>query len=196
MPRKRSRRGVADYISAFTLFAIVAVAAAWLQHQNREVVTNVVTAVDGDSLRSGDLDIRLVGIDAPEFNQTCRKNQDPYQCGRRSHAFLKELLASSGEATCFGEGHDKFGRLLAECFVEETNLNAAMVASGWAISFGGYERQEANAKHNGLGLWAGEFDTPRDWRAKNAGLIEVEHSLMFRGLWRRFSNWLKRGGDE
>ncbi|HLA03356.1 MAG TPA: thermonuclease family protein, partial [Aestuariivirga sp.] len=31
-----------------------------------------VHVVDGDSLRKGDTDIRLHGIDAPEYRQSCR----------------------------------------------------------------------------------------------------------------------------
>ena len=42
-----------------------------------------VKVIDGDSLRRGDIEIRLSGIDAPEFLQTCQdeNEQDRYdQC--------------------------------------------------------------------------------------------------------------------
>jgi len=34
-----------------------------------------VHVIDGDSLRTGSEEIRLVGIDAPELRQTCRDGQ-------------------------------------------------------------------------------------------------------------------------
>jgi endonuclease YncB( thermonuclease family) len=39
-----------------------------------------------------------------------------------------------------------------------------MVSEGLAVSSGRYWTEEASARHDRLGIWAGDFDAPRDWR--------------------------------
>ena len=52
-----------------------------------------VQVVDGDSLKAGDEQIRLLGIDAPELRQTCRDAQGRgWQCGRAARTRLAELV--------------------------------------------------------------------------------------------------------
>jgi hypothetical protein len=43
-----------------------------------------------------------------------------------------------------------------------------MVEAGWALAYGGYDAAQANARNARKGIWAGEFERPRDWR-QNAG---------------------------
>ena len=45
--------------------------------------------IDGDSLTIGDKEIRLIGIDAPEYNQTCfDDNNSEYDCGQEAYMFF------------------------------------------------------------------------------------------------------------
>jgi endonuclease YncB( thermonuclease family) len=44
-----------------------------------------------------------------------------------------------------------------------------MVLSGMAIAFGGYRSEQARARSERRGLWAGEFQEPHDWRAEHSG---------------------------
>jgi endonuclease YncB( thermonuclease family) len=39
-----------------------------------------------------------------------------------------------------------------------------MVADGMAVSYGGYWREEREAKAARRGIWASEFQVPRQWR--------------------------------
>jgi endonuclease YncB( thermonuclease family) len=39
-----------------------------------------------------------------------------------------------------------------------------MVASGMAVAYGGYNREEAEARAQKRGLWGSDFKLPRDWR--------------------------------
>ncbi len=49
--------------------------------------------VDGDSLRKGGTDIRLYGIDAPEYQQTCRdRDNRDYNCGKQAATELRKLV--------------------------------------------------------------------------------------------------------
>ena len=38
-------------------------------------------SIDGDSLHVGDKEVRLFGIDAPEFDQTCQRASGDWSCG-------------------------------------------------------------------------------------------------------------------
>jgi endonuclease YncB( thermonuclease family) len=130
-------------------------------------LTGVAQAIDGDSLRLGTEELRLKGLDAPEFTQVCTVSGKEFPCGRESRAALRKLL-SSGLVTCIGEGVDRYGRLLSYCRVRGIDINAAMVRDGNAIAFGEYHREEAEAKAAFRGLWAGTFERPQDYRRRNS----------------------------
>ena len=129
-------------------------------------LTAVAVAVDGDSLRLDGQEIRLKGIDAPELHQNCTISGRAVACGRESHAALRRLVTGD-LTTCVGSERDRYGRLLAHCRVRGVDLGAALVRDGRAVAFGAYEREEAEAKARYAGIWAGEFERPRDWRARH-----------------------------
>lgn len=125
-------------------------------------------ASDGDSFRLGEARIRLLGLDAPELAQQCDgADGRPWACGRVARDRLAELL-SRGVVQCRPEDTDQYDRLLATCTVAGDDLGAVMVADGLAISSGRYWTEEANARQGRIGIWAGGFDTPRDWRDEHA----------------------------
>ena len=124
--------------------------------------------VDGDTLWIGDIKIRLHGIDAPEADQICNDvDGTPYNCGKRSTQALTALVASES-VRCEGDSKDRYGRLLAVCYVGEKDLNSAMVSRGWAVAFRKYSQEyiseEQSAKQAKIGMWVGEFQMPWDWR--------------------------------
>lgn len=58
-----------------------------------ERATFSATAIDGDSIRIANEEIRLVGIDAPELFQTCRDERgSEWTCGREAHSLLRSLV--------------------------------------------------------------------------------------------------------
>ena len=126
-------------------------------------ITGTAEVIDGDSLRLGGEEMRLKGIDAPELSQICKVSGRETPCGREARAALRKLTAS-GLVTCVGGERDRYGRLLVACRVRGIDINAAMVRDGQAVAFGGYEREESEAKAAFRGLWAGEFERPKDWR--------------------------------
>jgi endonuclease YncB( thermonuclease family) len=129
-------------------------------------LTGAAQVIDGDSLRLAGEELRLKGIDAPEFNQTCTVSGREIQCGRESRAALRKLT-SSGLVTCLSAELDRYGRLLSYCRVRGIDINAAMVRDGQAIAFGEYYKEEAEAKAAYRGLWAGDFERPQDYRRRN-----------------------------
>lgn len=122
---------------------------------------------DGDSFRLGDDRVRLLGLDAPELSQECTDAAGKaWPCGREARDRMAELLAG-GPVDCRPEDTDQFGRLLATCRVAGRDLGSAMVAEGMATSAGRYFDEEQQARGDRLGIWAGDFDQPRQWRDDN-----------------------------
>ena len=157
------------------LFAGAALFAARMDHFTATDISGQVRVVDGDSLALGKRRLRLKGIDAPELAQRCRKDGYEYGCGTESASYLRGLIGSA-EVVCKGEGIDRYGRDLVRCRAGDVDLNAAMVRSGHAIAFGDYNLAEAEARSARAGLWAGDFETPKQWRTVHGGLDEDLHA--------------------
>ena len=124
--------------------------------------------MDGDTISIDTNVIRLHGIDAPENGQDCKKaNGKKYNCGAKAENKLKELAA--GEVTCTGSARDNFDRLIAVCTNGETEINSSMVLSGWAVAYrkfsNDYITEEDEAKGAERGLWAGQFESPSEFRS-------------------------------
>ncbi len=139
---------------------------------------NVVKIFDGDTIRVEGFGlkftIRLVGIDTPELGKKGEKNQ-PY-----SQEAKEKLTQLIGKKTIslkqYGTGG--YNRVLAEIFVNATNINLEMVRAGLAEVYQGklpnrldknlYFQTEKLAKHSLDGMWAQgtAYESPRLWRKK------------------------------
>jgi endonuclease YncB( thermonuclease family) len=130
----------------------------------------VVTAVsDGDTIRSGQLRIRLHGIDAPERQQHCTTPEGArWACGNAAWDALKTLVASVAALDCQITDVDRYGRLIMRCFAGEVDVGARLVRAGMALAYRRYAddyiADEEAARAARLGLWAGQFDAPWEWR--------------------------------
>jgi endonuclease YncB( thermonuclease family) len=80
----------------------------------RKVYLNTVSAadiVDGDTIRMGDVSLRLWGIDAPERDQLCRAaTGEPFECGDDAREHLAGLI--SDKLVSCGPPVDEQGRRL------------------------------------------------------------------------------------
>lgn len=123
--------------------------------------------VDGDSFFIGRTEVRMQGIDAPEGRQTCSRDGREWRCGDDARRTL-ERLTGGQPIRCDVHSTDQHGRGLATCFsASGANLNQRMVAEGYAVAFGAYKTEEADARSQRRGLWASEFERPQDWRRRN-----------------------------
>jgi endonuclease YncB( thermonuclease family) len=134
-------------------------------------IQGTATTMDGDTIEIHDERIRLDAIDAPESRQFCQSNDgSPYRCGQKS-AFVLADMISRKPVRCEPKGRDRYRRVIAICFQGAVNLNAWMVEQDWAVAFQKYRidyiSQEDEARLARRGIWAGSFEMPWDWRAKN-----------------------------
>ena len=135
-----------------------------------ETIIGRASVVDGDTIEIRGTRIRLEGIDAPESRQTCRDGSGrKYLCGQRA-AFALALKIGARNLSCQVIDLDRYGRSLATCRMGEIDINAWMVASGWALAYRKYSEayvaDEAAAQASNAGLWAGAFVPPWDWRRR------------------------------
>lgn len=125
----------------------------------------VVSIHDGDTITilqdKQQIKVRLFGIDAPELKQ-------PY--GKKSKQFLANLVA--GQMVEVEEnGKDRYKRTIGTIYLGDTDINAQMVASGYAWAYRKFSKkytaQESRAKSQRLGLWRDkEPISPWEWRRR------------------------------
>lgn len=171
---KRMLRIIRDLLLAALILLFAGLAIVRLDDANQQVLAGRPRVVDGDTLIMDGHRIRLAGIDAPELRQVCQLQDQDWPCGAAAKDRLKALIGSA-KASCSADGSDRYNRLLAVCSVGDMDLNAAMVASGYAVSFGDYQAEEGAAREKRYGLWAGTFDQPRTWRQTHGAMDEVPH---------------------
>lgn len=129
--------------------------------------SGIARNIDGDSLHVGDKEVRLFGIDAPEWGQVCSKNGQPWDCGAAAADQLNKLVTGK-PVSCVPVDTDEHGRTVAQCTAGNIDVNRTMVATGYAVAYRHYSTAyvsaEESAKVNKRGLWAGTFETPSQYR--------------------------------
>jgi endonuclease YncB( thermonuclease family) len=132
-------------------------------------ISGRAAAVDGDTLRVRGVRVRLLGIDAPELAQACTAaDGSQWLCGEAARRQMVAMLGDGAAVVCHPHGHDRYGRVLARCESPSTDLGAAMVTAGLAVADGDYFHEEALASAAKIGIWAGSFTPPRQWRVAHA----------------------------
>lgn len=127
-----------------------------------------IYAVDGDSIKLREQNVRLAYIDAPEYYQTCKDSKGKeYNCGIKAREKLERLM-KLGELSCKTIGKDIYNRDMSECFVGNVNVNLEMVKSGWAVVYKStdvaYLDAQKDAKRAKLGIWQGKYMKPELYR--------------------------------
>lgn len=153
--RKRTNR-------LLSIFALVAALAG------SQPIYGLAVAGDGDSLTIRGERVRLFGIDAPEFDQSCTRGGARWACGQEAATQLAKLVTGK-EVRCVPTGQDAFGRTVARCTAGSVDVNRVMVATGMAVAFRKYSTDyvssEESARSNRRGMWAGTFTLPSEVRA-------------------------------
>ena len=129
----------------------------------------MVRVIDGDTIvvrdKTGEIHVRLIGIDAPEKNQ-------PY--GSQATALVTTLIGNQ-PIKLSGNSKDRYGRLLSHVHAGNTWVNMEMVKQGaaWVYKakpdtfWADLNDAERDARNNRRGLWADPSPIyPGDWRKR------------------------------
>jgi endonuclease YncB( thermonuclease family) len=134
-------------------------------------LSGIARVIDGDTIEVKGTHIRLYGIDAPESKQTCEANGETYACGEQATEALIVFLGAR-PVECTENGRDRYQRIIATCYVDSTDLGSWMVEHGWAVAYRKYSLKyvgaEDSARSAKLGIWAGTFEMPENWRREKA----------------------------
>ena len=127
----------------------------------------IARSKDGDSITVGTREVRLFGIDAPEFDQTCTRNGASWACGTEAADHLSRLVTGR-DVRCRLVSTDQYDRAVSRCTVGTTDINAAMVESGYATAYRQYSADYVaagtRAKAARRGIWSGTFEAPGAYR--------------------------------
>lgn len=130
-------------------------------------LTGTPSVIDADTLELHGTRVRLEGVDAPEGHQTCLLNGNPWRCGQAAALALADHIGGRA-LNCKGQETDRYGRTLAVCWLGSEDLNAWLVAEGWALAYrrysSAYVGQERAAQQAKRGIWASVFVPPWVWR--------------------------------
>lgn len=127
--------------------------------------------IDGDTLQISAVLIRLHGIDAPEYDQTCKQpDGGDWNCGARAALRLEQLI-DGRSIRCVARDRDRFGRIVATCYRDLQDLGAQIVDEGLAWAFTEYTDRysgvEASAKTSQIGLWRSPTTPAWDYRRED-----------------------------
>jgi len=134
-----------------------------------ERIVGRAKVLDGDTIVISGRRIRLFGIDAPENGQTCTIKRKQFRCDQAATSALTDKIGAH-IVECEPKDLDIYNPIVSVCFVAGEDINAWMVAKGWALAYRHYSRdyvsQEERASKAKLGMWQGEFELPWDWRQR------------------------------
>jgi micrococcal nuclease len=130
----------------------------------------VERVIDGDSLlvSSGgqEIEVRLYGIDCPEWRQ-------PY--GKEALTYTRNLAPPGTQVKVYPKGKDSHGRVLGRVFLEKKELNIELIKAGMAWWYARYAPRltiyydaQKEAKEFSRGLWIDADPMPPWlWRKKH-----------------------------
>lgn len=106
------------------------------------------------TIRARGEEIRLAGIDAPEFEARCGEGASAWPCGRMARAALRRFIRGRAIECHVPAGAAKIPDSAA-CNVAGQGLAEWLVAQGWAKGVGPVlSDEERKARERKLGLWA------------------------------------------
>lgn len=128
-------------------------------------------ALDGDTVA---VDFRLLGVDAFERHQLCRKTSGCWQCGKAAQDFAARALRATS-ATIRLTPTSSYGRPVASVTVDGRDLGEQIIRAGLAVPEAQYLRDDpgratryrsafAQARAQRAGAFAGTWIEPARWR--------------------------------
>ncbi|MDR3475043.1 MAG: thermonuclease family protein [Devosia sp.] len=140
-----------------------------------DTLTGDASAIGPDIITIGTQRVVLLGIDAPEANQTCGDNSNIWKCADTAFAVLDQTV-KGGPVTCTLKGTpDPFGKRNGVCTVGGKDVARELVKQGLAVIYPhdpesrDYAADQQAAKNAKQGLWGDgiTFVNPWEYRIKH-----------------------------
>ena len=155
------------FLNKKKLFLITSISLIFFILTYKDVSSDEIKIIDGDTIHINSEKIRFTGIDTPELKQICKKNDIIINCGIEARELLVKIIGIN-KVSCIRQGKDRYQRTLAECFVNDLSLSSYLVRSGYAFAYRKYSKKfvedENFARINNIGMWSMNFDYPWDYR--------------------------------
>lgn len=160
-----------------------------------------VNVIDADTLDVGAVRVRLHAIDAPEMDQTCETEQGlPFACG----AWVAERVRARFQgrtARCTRVDTDRYGRTVAKCRVDGTDIGAEIVSAGWAFAYRhygmDYDLDEKAAYVADRGLHSFRVQSPAQFRqTRTKGRIPPDPTCRIKGNISKYGRIFHLPGQE
>jgi endonuclease YncB( thermonuclease family) len=152
--------------------AVALIGSMLIEFSEKDEIRGQVTVIDGDTLEIKHQRIQLYGIDAPEPEQLCYINGQPWDCGLTATKLLGEKIGDNSISCLIkGKDRDDDSQLAGECFIGDRSLNAWLVKEGLAIADRRYSDDfvphEFFARKKNIGVYQSNFLKPSIWRQVN-----------------------------
>ena len=133
-------------------------------------ITGKAYVTDGDGIRVSGQEVRIAGLDAPEWNQPAKHREGYWFAhGRRvKSALIREIGGRPVHVSV--ERYDKFGRAVGTVTCYGRDIGAWLVREGHARALYSdrYAQVEEEAKRAKRGMWGHAVNIdPRKWRHRN-----------------------------
>ncbi|MCB2100739.1 MAG: thermonuclease family protein [Rhodobacterales bacterium] len=161
---------------AFFVIMVLALGGLWAAaalHVPAQANHPTVLVIDGDTLLVDRHVVQLAGIDAPEWDQTCRHHDNDWSCGQSSaYALSKQIALNHNlDIDCVPAGA-RSGSPVRSCWLKNEDLSLTMIQQGHAVALPEapqhFHFAESQARRASLGMWGSQFDFPDLWRIRNA----------------------------
>jgi endonuclease YncB( thermonuclease family) len=116
-----------------------------------------IEILDSATLRSGDMTVRLAGVNRLPDDQTCRRLDGlTVTCADRATSYL-QLLVKGRTVVCDRAGMAEDGVEIGRCRIGDTDISEQLIRQGWAAAVPASDKRlmvaEAAAKVQKLGIW-------------------------------------------
>ncbi len=137
---------------------------------------DMVSVIDGDTLRLGHETVRLHGVSAPALEQLCFADGEAWACGKAAAQALRQRVGTVA-VRCVPVARPSGDPPQVIC-ESDVVLNAWMIAQGWALAGAlipsPYRREQEAAMRAGRGIWRGGFEPPLAWRTWAEGSAHAD----------------------
>ena len=159
-----------EFLAVIAIVAIFFLFKGLFKKQPEGTITGKAYVTDGDGLKVSGYNIRLAGLDAPEWDQWAKHQQGYwFQHGKRvKSALIREVGGKYVRVTV--KGYDKYGRVIGTVTCNDKDVGEWLVRNGHAIAAYGdqYKQIEREARRARRGMWGhAKITDPSAWRHMN-----------------------------